>query len=163
MLKLGVLLGIVFSFVPVAPAAHRTKVQLWFDAEDYTWAKSDDAIRDIANLLTEEGVRGHFNMVGYLAQKLVERRRFDVIDALKPHLVGDQTLYHSRHPVLPELTDLVWYNNMRQIPYNAPRLLAGPRRLHPCRRVDVRTGVQGPLSFGPSPLAVLDFDIRIRK
>lgn len=189
------LVGVTLVVLSAASAdAHRTKVQLWFDTEDYTWAKSDDAIRDIAKLLTEEGVRGHFNTVGYLAQKLVERRRFDVIDALKPHLVGDQTLYHSRHPVLPELTDLadydeayrlalaeesqsfgmlkaafgldavvftahtgpssthvgqdacvdlgatfiggmgaigqdenitdfnVWYNNMRQIPYNAPRL-----------------------------------------
>lgn len=94
-----------------------TKVQLWFDTEDYTYDGSNDAIRDIANLLTEEGVRGHFNIVGYLAKFIQEKRRFDVIDALRPHLVGSQTMYHSRHPNLEEMTDLADY-------YEAYRLAA---------------------------------------
>lgn len=83
----------------------KTKVQLWFDTEDYTWDKSNDAIRDIANLLTEEGVRGHFNTVGYLAKVLKETGRDDVIRAMKPHVIGDQTLYHSLHPTISELSD----------------------------------------------------------
>ena len=90
-------------------AKQPTKVQFWFDTEDYTLDKSNDAIRDIANLLTEEGVRGHFNIVGYLAKFILEKRRFDVIDALKPHLVGSQTMYHSYHPNVVEMTDLADY------------------------------------------------------
>lgn len=87
-----------------------TRVQLWFDTEDYTLDKSNDAIRELANIMTEEGVRGHFNIAGYLARVILENRREDVIRALKPHLIGTQTLYHSRHPNITELTDLADYD-----------------------------------------------------
>ena len=83
----------------------KTKVMLFFDTEDYTCDRSNDAIRDIANLLTSEGVRGNFNIAGFLATRIVELRRTDVIDALKPHVIGTQTLYHSRHPNVAELGD----------------------------------------------------------
>ena len=83
----------------------RTKILFSFDTEDYTCDRSNDAIRDLANVLRAEGVRGNFNVVGYLAARLVELRRFDVIDALKDHVIGSQTLYHSRHPDLAELGD----------------------------------------------------------
>lgn len=82
-----------------------TKVMLFFDTEDYTCDRANDPIRDIAHILTAEGVRGNFNIVGYLALRLVELRRFDVIDALKPHVLGTQTLYHTRHPDIAELGD----------------------------------------------------------
>ena len=87
------------------PAVEKTKVMLFFDTEDYTCDRSNDAIRDIANLLTEEGVRGNFNIVGFLALRLAELGRQDVIAALKPHVIGTQTLYHSRHPNIAELGD----------------------------------------------------------
>lgn len=83
----------------------RTKILFSFDTEDYTCDRSNDAIRDLANVLRAEGVRGNFNVVGYLAARLVELRRFDVIDALRDHVIGSQTLYHSRHPDLAELGD----------------------------------------------------------
>ena len=76
----------------------KTKVVFFFDTEDFIQPRSADAIRDIANILSEEGVRGHFAMIGYLGKKLVDWRRMDVLDALKPHFVGTQTLYHSLHP-----------------------------------------------------------------
>lgn len=82
-----------------------TRVAFFFDTEDYTCDRSNDAIRDLAKLLTEEGVRGNFNVVGYLGQRLVELRRTDVIDALRPHVLGTQTLYHSRHPDIAEIGD----------------------------------------------------------
>lgn len=82
-----------------------TKVYLLFDTEDYTCDRSNDAIRDIANILSSEGVRGNFNVVGYLATRLVELRRQDVVDALRPHVIGTQTLYHSRHPDISELAE----------------------------------------------------------
>ena len=87
-----------------------TRVQLWFDTEDYTLDKSNDAIRELANIMTEEGVRGHFNIAGYLARVILENRRDDVREALKPHLVGTLSLYHSRHPNITELTDLEDYD-----------------------------------------------------
>ena len=68
--------------------ADRTKAVFFFDTEDFIQPRSADAIRDIANILRSEGVRGHFAMVGYLGKKLVEWRRFDVLDALKHHLIG---------------------------------------------------------------------------
>ena len=87
-----------------------TKVLFFFDAEDFVSNRSHDAIRDLANILADEGVRGNFALSGYLAKKLVDRRRFDVLDALKGHLVGSQTLYHSVHPNLTEATDLADFN-----------------------------------------------------
>ena len=87
-------------------AAESTKVVFFFDTEDFVQPRSSDAIRDIANLLAAEGVKGHFAMVGYLGKKLVDWRRFDVIDALKAHHVGTQTLYHSLHPNITEYTDI---------------------------------------------------------
>jgi len=83
----------------------KTKILFSFDTEDYTCDRSNDAIRDIANLLSAEGVRGNFNIVGFLAARLLELKRFDVIDALKGHVIGSQTLYHSRHPDIAELGD----------------------------------------------------------
>ena len=89
-----------------ATAKEPTDVLFFFDAEDFVSNRSHDAIRDLANILADEGVRGNFALSGYLAKKLVDRRRFDVLDALKGHLVGSQTLYHSVHPNLTESTDL---------------------------------------------------------
>ena len=63
-------------------ASAKTKVVFFFDTEDFIQPRSADAIRDIANILASEGVRGHFAMIGYLGQKLVEWRRTDVLDAL---------------------------------------------------------------------------------
>ena len=96
----------------------KTKVVFFFDTEDFIQPRSADAIRDIANILASEGVRGHFAMVGYLGQKLVEWRRTDVLDALKPHLVGTQTLYHSLHPNITESTDIEDYAKAREIAFD---------------------------------------------
>ena len=65
----------------------KTKAVFFFDTEDFIQPRSADAIRDIANIFSSEGIRGHFAMIGYLGQKLVEWRRVDVLDALKPHLI----------------------------------------------------------------------------
>ena len=82
-----------------------TKVAFFFDTEDYTCDRSNDAIRDIANILKSEGVKGNFNIAGYLAARIVELKRYDVIEAMRHHVLGTQTLYHSRHPDLAELGD----------------------------------------------------------
>lgn len=92
-----------------APDSKRTRVQLWFDTEDYTNPSAWDAIRELAKIMTAEGVRGHFNTAGYLAKRLVDERRFDVIDAMKKHVIGTQSLYHSWHPNVTEKGDLEDY------------------------------------------------------
>ena len=96
---------------PFAPraTAHRTKVLFFFDTEDFTCDESNDTIRDIANILHEEGARGQFAMVGQLGPFLTEMKRKDVLDALKHHLIGSQTLYHSKHPNITEYTDVEDY------------------------------------------------------
>ena len=98
-------------------AEAKTKAVFFFDTEDFIQPRSADAIRDIANILSSEGVRGHFAMIGYLGKKLVDWRRMDVIDALKPHLIGTQTLYHSLHPNITESTDIEDYAKAREIAF----------------------------------------------
>ncbi len=98
--------ALLAALLAASATAAPTQALFFFDTEEYTDPKSSDAIVSIANMLSEEGVRGHFAFVGYLAKKLVDWRRTDVMDALKPHLIGTQTLYHSLHPNINEKTDI---------------------------------------------------------
>lgn len=86
-------------------AEAKTRLVFYVDTEDYTCDYSNDGIRDLARLFTREGVRGCFNITGYLALRIQELGRQDVIEALKPHTLGIQTLYHSRHPTPAEVAD----------------------------------------------------------
>ena len=95
---------------PAKKCGHRTKVLFFFDTEDFTSDESNDAIRDIANILHGEGVRGQFAMAGQLGRFLLEKKRTDVIAALKHHLVGSHTLYHSKHPNIAEYGDIEDYD-----------------------------------------------------
>ncbi len=81
----------------------KTDVMFFIDTEDYTTPRSDDAVRELAELFAEEGIVANFDVVGFYAQKLVENRRFDVIDSLRGHTIGSQSLYHSLHPTDCEL------------------------------------------------------------
>ena len=94
---------------PVAILLAVTKVLFFFDAEDFTDDRSNDAIRDIANILRDNGVRGQFAMAGELGNFIPKMGRRDVIDALKHHLIGTQTRYHSKHPTINELGDIPDY------------------------------------------------------
>ena len=97
------------SLAPAAAgAAPRGPVEVLFflDTEDYTDPDTADSIKRFADLFSEEGVRAHFAVVGFLADQLERWGRRDVLDSLRPHLVGTQTLYHSRHPDICELTDV---------------------------------------------------------
>ena len=89
----------------VGAAFGKTKVIIYLDTEDYTCDRSNDAIRDVANILKSEGVKGNFNVVWLLALRLVELGRQKVIEALSHHVIGTQTLYHSRHPDIAENGD----------------------------------------------------------
>ena len=50
-------------------------------------------------------MKGNFNIAGYLGARIVELGRHDVIEALRHHVLGTQTLYHSRHPDIAEMGD----------------------------------------------------------
>ena len=82
-----------------------TEVLFCFDTEDFTNPRSADGAKELAELFTSEGITAHFVMVGYFARALVERGRYDVIEALKPHLKLSHTLMHSVHPNTSEASE----------------------------------------------------------
>lgn len=89
----------------VATVAAKTEVLVSFDTEDFTSNRANDAIRDLANLCHEEGIRAQFAVVGYLAHEIMRHGRKDVVAALKPHIIGTHTLYHSIQPNVIVKTD----------------------------------------------------------
>ena len=88
-----------------AEVSAKTEVMVFFDTEDFTSDRANDTIRDLANLCMEEGVRAQFAIVGYLAREIVRYGRKDVVAALRPHVIGTQSLYHSIHPNILEKSD----------------------------------------------------------
>ena len=77
-------------------------VVLWFDTEDYILPESDDAAKRVAELLTRQGVRATFKVVGEKARTLERRGREDVIAALVRHEIGYHSNLHSQHPTPAE-------------------------------------------------------------
>ncbi len=92
-------------------------VTLCFDVEDYYHPPevgSDTIIKELADLLTEEGVRGNFFFIAVRARLLKERGRADVIEALRPHAIGHHTLT-GEHPCLPEYcADKDWWEGIAE-------------------------------------------------
>lgn len=86
-------------------AGAKTRVLFYADTEDYTCDYSNDGIRDLARVFEKEGLKCCFNITGYLATRIQELGRKDVIDALKSQTIGLQTLYHTRHPTPAEVAD----------------------------------------------------------
>ena len=86
----SILLSAVLASAAIVSA--KTEVMVFFDAEDFTSDRANDTIRDLANLCTEEGVRAQFAIVGYLAHEIMRHGRKDVVSALKPHVIGTQSL-----------------------------------------------------------------------
>lgn len=89
---------------PIAWAAEKGRVDviLWFDTEDYLLPASDDAVKHLAELLSQRNVRATFKMVGEKARVLEKRGRTDVIAALRKHDIGYHTDFHSVHPTPAE-------------------------------------------------------------
>ena len=112
-------LGVCCAFAQPTPEGGqssrvRTKVLFAFDMEDFIHPESANSVLALAKTLELEGVRGHFSTVAYFAKTLVDRKRFDVLDALKMHHIGTQTLYHSLHPNITEYTDIEDYASARE-------------------------------------------------
>src|SRR5262245_39713153 len=105
----GLTLLALFLLVTPAPAAPHVDVILWFDTEDYLLPASDDAALRVAQMLTDEGIRGTFKVVGEKARTLERRKRDDVIAALKKHEIGYHSNYHSVQPTPAQyLSTLGW-------------------------------------------------------
>jgi hypothetical protein len=83
-------------------AAGPVNVVLWFDTEDYIEPSADDAALRIAKMLTAEGVRATFKVVGEKARVMEKRGRRDVIQALSKHAIGYHSNWHSVHPTPAE-------------------------------------------------------------
>lgn len=83
-----------------------TDLYFCFDTEDFTCPYSFDPIREQADILHEYGIRGNFNLVGYVARELIRHRRFDVLEALENHDISTHTLSHSVHPTVNEYCDV---------------------------------------------------------
>jgi peptidoglycan/xylan/chitin deacetylase (PgdA/CDA1 family) len=77
-------------------------VVLWFDTEDYILPQSDDAAKRVAEILSRQGVRATFKVVGEKGRTLERRGRRDVIEALAQHEIGYHANTHSQHPTPSE-------------------------------------------------------------
>lgn len=106
----SLLMLVVIGLVAIArvadaqPAAGKSQVNviLWFDTEDYLLPADDDAAKRLAEMLTERHIRATFKVVGEKARVLEQRKRIDVIDALKKHEIGYHSNFHSVHPTPTE-------------------------------------------------------------
>jgi hypothetical protein len=100
------MLGSLLVLLPLRPAAAADKpfvnVILWFDTEDYLLPADDDATKRLAEMLTQRGIRATFKLVGEKARVLEQRRRRDVIAALRKHDIGYHANFHSVHPAPSE-------------------------------------------------------------
>jgi hypothetical protein len=90
---------------------------LCFDTEDYTspekWGM-DDIPMWLAKIMSEEGVTGSFMVIGHKARCLRERKRKDVIAAMRKHEIAWHTNFGSEHPTLIEaLAPLDWNESIR--------------------------------------------------
>jgi hypothetical protein len=80
----------------------RVDLILWFDTEDYLLPASDDAVKRLAELLSQRNIRATFKVVGEKARVLEKRGRADVIAALRKHDIGYHSNFHSVHPAPAE-------------------------------------------------------------
>ncbi|MBM3495675.1 MAG: hypothetical protein FJX72_15330 [Armatimonadetes bacterium] len=90
-------------------------ISLLLDVEDIIAPEADDVARDVAQILTEEGVRATFCVVGERVRQWTARRRSDVTKALGRHDIGSHTDLHSVHPTVVEYTaDADWQAGVQE-------------------------------------------------
>ncbi|MCX7796053.1 MAG: hypothetical protein N2380_05995 [bacterium] len=90
-------------------------VLIWFDVEDFITPQSDDALKGIIDILDSNKIKGTFKLVGEKVRVLKERKRKDIIKALKRHDIGYHTDLHSIHPTVAEyLKDLNWEDGIKE-------------------------------------------------
>lgn len=81
-------------------------VGLFLDVEDvFSPAEvgNDDSVKELASILTEEGLRANFMVIAERAELLRDRNRTDVVGSLLPHEIGLHTRT-AKHPGSSEYT-----------------------------------------------------------
>ena len=93
-----------------------TNVIFSFDTEDYVNENAAESILRTAKILRNENIKGCYQVVGMLAEALVEWNRSDIIYELREyHEVDYHSNRHSHHPTINEYTDLSDYSLARRI------------------------------------------------
>jgi peptidoglycan/xylan/chitin deacetylase (PgdA/CDA1 family) len=96
----------------------RLDTVILFDVEDVFSPPelgNDDSIKELAEILEAEGLRGTFLFIADRAAQLAERGRSDVIAAVARHEIGLHTLSAS-HPCCPEyVADLEWEEGVEEV------------------------------------------------
>jgi hypothetical protein len=77
-------------------------IYVCFDVEDLVHPDSDDIVRDVAEMLADDGIVASMCVVGEKARLWERRGRTDVIAAVRQHDVGLHTDHHSVHPNVAE-------------------------------------------------------------
>ena len=80
-----------------------TNVIFSLDTEDYINRDAAEGILRTAQLFRRENIKGCYQIVGMLAEALVEWNRQDIIDELREyHEVDYHSNRHSHHPTINE-------------------------------------------------------------
>jgi len=91
------------------------KILFSFDTEDFIDPQSDDTLLDLCKTFSRHDLRACICLVTERARVLRERRRWDVLEALKSHEVNSHTAFHSVHPTCAEYTEpLDWREGVRE-------------------------------------------------
>ena len=92
------------------PTEIMTNIIFSFDTEDYINEYAAEGILRTAKLLRGENIKGCYQIVGLLAEALVDWGRQDIIDELRTHHEVDfHSHRHSHHPSINEYTDISDY------------------------------------------------------
>lgn len=97
MLRIMSLVVLLFLALTAVAAEPPVYVLLWFDTEDYITPQDDDACLRLAKDLSARSVPATFKIVAEKARVLKQRKRFDVIRAMKAHDIA----YHSENHSIP--------------------------------------------------------------
>jgi len=134
----------------------KMSVVINFDVEDYISPESegiDDIPKWLAEIMTEEGVKGTFFVIGEKARSLVSRGRRDVIAVMAKHDIGSHTNFGSIHPTVTEILEKAdGPNGMKEM---REREGAGFRELQRIFGVPVMTMGRHGGSYGPQLVAAL--------
>ncbi|RLI12544.1 hypothetical protein DRO35_02840 [Candidatus Bathyarchaeota archaeon] len=91
-------------------------ITLLFDVEDLVTPESDNIVKWLAEILTDEEVEGTFLVVAEKARLLERRNRIDVLEALRKHDIGSHSNTHSIHPTISEyLENKRWEEGVKEV------------------------------------------------
>lgn len=81
------------------------KITISFATEEFVTPAHDEILLRLTSILHQRNIVGSFHITGDQARKLRERRRFDVIAALKQHVIGYHGNTHGAWPFIPEVCE----------------------------------------------------------